>query len=257
MTPIWHDESHGLGWVPERAPERVLGRLRSVPWELTYADATSTEPKRAPWHISQGNRQSCTGFAIAGAVHQATGRKFSPWYWWQWAVARDGYIRTEGRIRDVGVRFSAIEGSCSEHGAVPYDDWSEATRNFEDLRIPPAMLRAEAQRVQLDVVTYHGAGQRMLDVIVDSLARGYGVTIATQVDRGFEKPNGGIVGPREGESAGGHMFHASHVKMRNGERVVTCINSWPHWNGDGTVDLSEARLRECPYTGIIRGVHLL
>jgi hypothetical protein len=258
MTPIWHDESHGLGWVPERAPERVLGRLRSVPWELSFKDATSTNPLRDPLPGQQGDAESCTGFGVVGATYQATGQRYSPWYLWQMAVAYFRRLRTDGGVVNTGVRFSDVMRSIDNHGALPHALWGETSELFEKFRIPPAMKRGEAHRVTIDAVAVFGAGQRMVDVTVDALARGYGVALTVQVDRDFERPGGSLVGPRNGASLGGHMIHAHRVQTVGGVREIVCVNSWgKRWNGDGTVRLSEERIAESPYLAIVKGVHAL
>lgn len=242
-------ERFGVGWVPERAPRRAAGQVLSVARRLStptlLARGGLAEP---PWILNQKSLGACTGHNGAQLVYGLTGRKVSPWMLWYYGRLRDG----AATVLNTGVRTSAMIEAFRKHGACYYDAWRPGLVGFDYHGQPPALLRLQAQRFNLSVTPLYERGQRLVERIVDALARGRPCGLVVRVDDGFDRAGSDPIGPESGTTRGQHIITPwSFYRGADGSYVIECVNSWGREHGDsGIVRLTQERAGQAPFACI-------
>lgn len=244
----------GTGWVPESAPRRLAGKIATAARTGALLRPESTTPRFDPWVLSQGSYNACTGHNGAGALYEFTGFKGSPWMPWQFGLVHDGADPKE-RLPNDGVRTSSMLAALRLHGICPHSEWSSRHPFFSPRHIPPALPRAMAQKYNVEAIALYASGQRLVDLIVDGLARGYSGGISVRVDRRFDNAASDPIGPEDGPIAGHHIITLRRAFRWGGNYAIETVNSWGRDHGDGgLVRLSAERVGQSPFAWLLKGV---
>jgi hypothetical protein len=253
-TPKEMPAPFGVGWVPERGPRRTAGQVLGVVRKLSTLQAPRRgEIPRDPWILNQGSKNACTGHNGAQLVYGLTGNRVSPWMLWLYGRLRDG--ATLGTLSNDGVRTSAMLSAFRKHGACFYDGWRPGLNGFEYDAPPPALLRLQAQKFNLGVTPLYERGQRLVDLIVDALARHRPCGLVVRVDKGFDRAKSDPVGPEDGATRGQHIITPWSFYEGSNGYVIECVNSWGDGHGDGgIVRLTAERVGQAPFACVANSV---
>jgi hypothetical protein len=248
-------ELKGCGWVPERAIRRVAGRVGTIASRV----GTLLSPERGgidrdPWILDQRSTEACTGHNGAEFIYGLNGEQCSPWIPWTFGRLYDG--ATPLTLQNVGVRTSSMLAAFRKHGSCKWEDWRPGVSGFSYHELPPALLRAEAQKFNIDAVPLYASGQALVALIVDALSRKLPCGLVVRVDKRFDAAKSDPVGPEDGgEIRGRHIITPWSFYRSGGSYVIECINSWGTDHGDsGIVRLSAERVGQAPYASVARGV---
>jgi hypothetical protein len=172
---------------------------------------------------------------------------------WLYGRLRDG--ATAETLSNMGVRTSAMLAAFRKHGACSYEAWRPGLVGFDYHGQPPALLRLQAQRYNLNVTPLYERGQRLVELIVDALARGRPCGLVVRVDDGFDRAGSDPVGPESGATRGQHIITPWSFYRSAGGYVIECVNSWGSAHGDGgIVRLTAERAGQAPFACIANSV---
>jgi C1A family cysteine protease len=218
------------GWIRDLPDAR--DHLYAAPPEVLTALPTSIDLRPAcPAVYNQGQLGSCTGNAIAGAIHFERIRQQLPSaranvpsrlfiYYNERVIEGTVAQDSGGQLRD-GIKSVATQGACFERGkgAWPYVTASFATK-------PPAACYAEAVD---DTIVQYSAVVPNAEQLKGCLAAGFPFVFGFTVYESFESPTvaktGVVPMPASGESVlGGHAVLA--VGYNDATQQFIVRNSW-------------------------------
>lgn len=235
----------GTGWLRGLNPTRDLVHASEAHIAAALERAGSMPDEVGlelePLHLDQNPRESCTAELGIGMIHGLTGIACSSEIPWWAARLHDA---PGAPLRNVGVSFAGFLDALRQHGACPLEKYNPGHYGYQDE--PPALARAAAQQLNLDVVPLWGTGAEVVTGMVDALSQGLPCGIALRADDVYRSPiiNGGeaYVGPELGEGG----LHA--VRVWRARRVADGFEffspgSWGDGFGvNGAVWLHQSRV---------------
>jgi hypothetical protein len=244
--------NRGLGWLPERRLRAAKDRVGATARRLVGDVLIRPRPghryalKRDLWVLDQSTDPSCTGHNTAEVIYGLTGEKTSPEMLWIYGLLHDG--EHLGSMTRRGLPVSSVLRAAREHGSCRFESWNRRHPEYAFGRLPPGLLRAEAQQFNLKAQVL-GTKIATRDGLVDGILRNRPGGIVVEVDAAFDDAKSNVIGPRSGPSRGRHIITPWAVEcLLSGEIVLECVNSWGTDHGDGgIVRLSEERVLEAPY----------